>query len=102
MPGLIRGPTIGYEGGYDAVRRCGGDLRRPTPGAAGVLGLCAAERRSRRVLPIRLGPRTCDPVERDDQGQGGAHAAVLQPHAAVVKLFPGLKTAPGTIADAAW
>ena len=74
--------SLGYEGGYDAVRRLCQGLAAPVAAVVAVAGLCAAELRSRRGLPVRLEPRVRAPVGCDDQGKGGAHAALLQPDAA--------------------
>ena len=74
--------SLGYEGGYDAVRRYCQGVASPAPAVVAVAGLCAADLRSGRGLPVRLEPRIRGSVGYHDQGEGGAHAALPQPDAA--------------------
>ena len=64
----------GYEGGYDAVRRYARGLASAAPSVVAVAGLCAAELRPRRGLPVRLEPRVRASGGCDDPGEGCAHA----------------------------
>ncbi len=62
-----------------ATTQCAGqDLASAVAAVVAVAGFCAAELRSRRGLPVRLEPRVRAPVGCDDQGEGGAHAALLR------------------------
>ena len=68
---------LGYDGGYDAVRRYAASWRRKRSGSAGA-SLRPADLRSRRGLPVRLESRVCGDRRRHRAGQGGAPAAVPQ------------------------
>ena len=63
--------ALGYDGGYDAVRRYARSLE---PGACGPDGggLCAAVVCAGRSLPVRLEPRDCRAERRDGDREGRA------------------------------
>ena len=77
--------ALGYEGGYDAVRRY---ARRwgEQHAAARRRRLRAAELRARRGLPVRLEPRGRADQRRDGDGEGRACAALPQPDAVRARL----------------
>ena len=71
---------LGYEGGYDAVRRYARSWQRERSRIDG-RSLCAAELRAGRGLPVRLEPRDRADQRRDGDGEGRACPALPQPHA---------------------
>ena len=77
----------GYAGGYDAVRRYAQRWRQEHA-AESAGGICAANLRARRGLPVRLEPRDRHPGWRDDGGEGRADAALPQPHAVHPGAYP--------------
>jgi hypothetical protein len=68
---------LGYDGSYD---RCGGMRRIGRTRRCRGRGLCSAELRAGRGLPVRLEPRDRPAGRRDGDGEGGACAALPQPH----------------------
>ena len=79
--------SLGYKGGYDAVRRVCQGLAAPVAAVVAVAGLCAADLRSGRGLPVRLEPRVRASGGCDDQGEGGAHA-LCHSRMYLVQIFP--------------
>ena len=76
---------LGYEGGYDAVRRYARTLGAgPSVGDSG--RRCAAEFRAGRGLPVRLEPRGRADQRHDGDGESRASAAVPQPDAVRARL----------------
>ena len=71
---------LGYEGGYDAVRRYARRWSKER-GAATAAAYRAAELRAGRGLPVRLEPRGRAAQRRDGDGEGGARPALPQPDA---------------------
>ena len=74
--------SLGYEGGYDAVRRYARAWRRRRRLLSPSQAFVPLSFESGRGLPVRLEPRIRGSVGRHDPGEGGAHAALPQPDAA--------------------
>ena len=103
---------LGYDGGYDAVRRYARRWSKER-GAIDGRGLCAAELCAGRSLPVRLEPRGRPAERRDGDREGGPRPALPQPHAVRAGLSardagdgvrrprPGVRAVQGRPASAA-
>ena len=66
---------LGFDGGYDAVRRYAKSWRKAR-GAASAQAYIPLSFRARRSLPVRLEPRDRCDERRHDGGEGRAYAAL--------------------------